>query len=63
MCLADNLRSCCDLMHTFFTLDEYTDVLDVDATRAMCEITMDAINNPDTPRPAGEAIIGEITRQ
>ncbi|KAF7979340.1 hypothetical protein HWV62_42763 [Athelia sp. TMB] len=58
-----NLRSCCDLMHTFFTLDEYTDLCDGPGAKALCDATMDAILNPDKPRPKGESIIGEITRQ
>ncbi|KAJ7753354.1 terpenoid synthase [Mycena maculata] len=58
-----NLRSCCDLMHTFFTLDEYTDPLDAAGVKALCDATMDAIENPDKPRPEGESVIGEIARQ
>ncbi|KAH9477371.1 Delta(6)-protoilludene synthase [Psilocybe cubensis] len=58
-----NLRSACDLMHTFFTLDEHTDPLNTEETKVHCEATMDAILNPDKPRPAGEPIIGEIARQ
>jgi hypothetical protein len=59
----DDLRSCCDLMHTFFTLDEHTDPLDAAGAKALCDATMDAIENPDKPRPEGEAVIGEIARQ
>ncbi|KAJ6561560.1 terpenoid synthase [Mycena vulgaris] len=58
-----DLRSCCDLMHTFFTLDEHTDTLDAAGAKILCDATMDAIENPDKPRPEGEAIIGEIARQ
>ncbi|KAF8176079.1 terpenoid synthase [Pholiota molesta] len=58
-----NLRSCCDLMHTFFTLDEHTDILDTEGVRVHCEATMDAILHSEQPRPAGEPIIGEIARQ
>ncbi|KAF9030695.1 terpenoid synthase [Hymenopellis radicata] len=57
------LRSCCDLMHTFFTLDEYTDNLPTKEVIARCEATMDAILHVDKPRPEGESIIGEIARQ
>ncbi|KAK7451089.1 hypothetical protein VKT23_012765 [Stygiomarasmius scandens] len=57
------LRSCCDLMHTFFTLDEFTDPLNVDGVKELCYATMDAIENPDKPRPEGENVIGEIARQ
>ncbi|KAK7048258.1 isoprenoid synthase domain-containing protein [Favolaschia claudopus] len=58
-----DLRSCCDLMHTFFTLDEYTDALGPSDVKALCDATMEAIENPDKPRPEGENIIGEIARQ
>nr|BBH51498.1 putative sesquiterpene synthase [Clitopilus sp.] len=58
-----NLRSVCDLMHTFFTLDEYTDYLDLEGVKTLCEATMDAIRNPDKPRPEGEHFIGEVARQ
>lgn len=50
-------------MHTFFTLDEHTDPLDAAGAKALCDATMNAIENPDKPRPEGEAIIGEIARQ
>ncbi|KAK7012924.1 isoprenoid synthase domain-containing protein [Favolaschia claudopus] len=58
-----DLRSCCDLMHTFFTLDEYTDLRGPSDVKTLCDATMDAIENPDKPRPEGENIIGEIARQ
>ncbi|KAJ7834026.1 terpenoid synthase [Mycena olivaceomarginata] len=58
-----NLRSCCDLMHTFFALDDETDSVDGAQARVLCDIAMDAVENPDKPRPEEESIIGEITRQ
>ncbi|KAJ7811924.1 terpenoid synthase [Mycena olivaceomarginata] len=58
-----NLRSCCDLMHTFFALDDETDSVDGVQARVLCDIAMDAVENPDKPRPEEESIIGEITRQ
>ena len=61
--LLDNLRSCCDLMHTFFVLDEYTDKMDGSKTKELCDASMDAILHPDMPRPEGENVIGEISRQ
>ncbi|KAF7977391.1 hypothetical protein HWV62_4011 [Athelia sp. TMB] len=59
----NSLRSCCDLMHTLFVLDDYTDPLDGPGARALCDATLDAIMNPDKPRPKEESIIGEISRQ
>jgi hypothetical protein len=50
-------------MYTFFVLDEYTDTLDADGVRVHCDACMDAILHPDKPRPVGDSLIGEITRQ
>jgi hypothetical protein len=50
-------------MNTFFALDEFTDILDPRSVRDLCSITMDAISDPDRPRPKTEHVIGEIARQ
>lgn len=50
-------------MNTFFALDEYTDVLAPAQVRHLCDLTLDAIQNPDRPRAEDEHVIGEITRQ
>jgi hypothetical protein len=50
-------------MYTFFVLDKYTDTLDADGARVHCDACMDAILHPDKPRPEGDPLIGEITRQ
>ena len=50
-------------MNVFFVYDEYSDAAHVDDVRAMTDISMDALRNPYTPRPEGEWIGGEITRQ
>ncbi|KAI0291779.1 terpenoid synthase [Multifurca ochricompacta] len=57
------LRTTCDLMAVFFLFDEYSDVADEDEVQEMVNIIMDALRNPHTPRPEGEWIIGEVTRQ
>ncbi|THH26436.1 hypothetical protein EUX98_g7752 [Antrodiella citrinella] len=59
----EHLRTGCDLMNVFFVIDEYSDVADEKTTQGIADIVMDALRNPLTPRPAGESIIGEITRQ
>ncbi|KAI0121702.1 terpenoid synthase [Xylariales sp. AK1849] len=56
-------RSCCDLMNTFFVIDEQTDNQPIDDVIERCEMAMDAVLHPDLPRPEGECVIGEITRQ
>ncbi|KAK7012921.1 isoprenoid synthase domain-containing protein [Favolaschia claudopus] len=42
---------------------KYTDALGPPDVKALCDATMEAIENPDKPRPEGENIIGEIARQ
>ncbi|KAI0292682.1 terpenoid synthase [Multifurca ochricompacta] len=57
------LRTACDLMAVFLLFDEYSDVADADEVQEMVNIIMDALRNPHTPRPRGEWIGGEVTRQ
>ncbi|KAL4264339.1 Terpene synthase [Pleurotus pulmonarius] len=56
-------RVACDLMNLFFCIDEYTDLATSEVARAQASIVMDAIQNPCSPRPVGEWIIGEMARQ
>ncbi|KAF7376984.1 Terpene cyclase [Mycena sanguinolenta] len=57
------LRTGCDLMMLFFTFDEYTDVLPAPEVRRYADIVMDALKNPNKPRPEGEHVVGEVARQ
>lgn len=50
-------------MNVFFVFDEYTDVEDADVVREMVDIVIDAIHNPEKPRPEGEVLLGELARQ
>ena len=50
-------------MHTFFVLDEYTDIMGGADAQVVCAAAIDAVEHPDKPRPAGENVVGEITRQ
>ncbi|KAK0628328.1 terpenoid synthase [Bombardia bombarda] len=59
----EHARTSSDLMALFFVFDEFTDVEDEHVTRQMSDIFMDALRNPDKPRPQGEVKIGEMTRQ
>ncbi|KAF9560259.1 terpenoid synthase [Agrocybe pediades] len=63
MCDFEQLRTGCDLMNLFFVVDEYTDVEPAHVVREMVDIVIDALNNPDKPRPEGEILLGELTRQ
>ncbi|KAI1789678.1 terpenoid synthase [Ganoderma leucocontextum] len=62
-CDFEQYRSACDLMNLFFVIDEHTDVLDEASVQVLADISMDALLNPIKPRPDGESVIGEITRQ
>ncbi|KAH9965227.1 terpenoid synthase [Russula dissimulans] len=57
------VRTGCDLMNMFFVYDEYSDVAHEDEVQVMANIIMDALRNPHTPRPKGEWIGGEVTRE
>ena len=50
-------------MNVFFVVDEYTDVEPAHVVREMVDVVIDALHNPDKPRPEGEIILGEIARQ
>ncbi|KAI0056030.1 terpenoid synthase [Artomyces pyxidatus] len=59
----EQLRTTFDLMIVFFLFDEFTDRCHADQARAYADMIMDALDNPHKPRPAGECLLGEITRQ
>ena len=62
-CSTEALRTGIDLMNVFFVVDEYTDVEPAPVVREMIGIVVDALHNPDKPRPEGEIMLGEVTRQ
>ncbi|KAI9453186.1 terpenoid synthase [Russula earlei] len=62
-CDFTRVRTGCDLMNMFFVYDEYSDVAHEDEVQVMADIIMDALRNPHKPRPKGEWIGGEVTRQ
>jgi hypothetical protein len=59
----DGCRIGCDLMNLFFVIDEWSDVANARETRKYADSIMDALRNPHKPRPEGEWIGGEVTRQ
>lgn len=61
--LSDGCRIGCDLINLFFVFDEKFDVSDAYETRHQADCIMDALNNPDKPRPPGDWIGGLITQQ
>ncbi|EIW59888.1 terpenoid synthase [Trametes versicolor FP-101664 SS1] len=62
-CKFDHFRSACDLMNVFFVFDDQTDIVDAAHARVLADIAIDAVRHPDCPRPNGEPVLGEITRQ
>lgn len=50
-------------MNLFFVFDEWSDVSDAKETQQQADAIMDALRNPHKPRPKGEWIGGEVTRQ
>lgn len=46
-----------------FLIDECTDVEPEPVVRKMMDVVIDTLKNPDKPRPQGEIVLGEMTRQ
>ncbi|KAH9030941.1 terpenoid synthase [Lactarius pseudohatsudake] len=66
--LHDNarLRTCCDFMNLILVVDDEfsnTSHDSEDDVQVMADAIMDALRDPQTPRPKGEWIGGEVTRQ
>ncbi|PTB50358.1 hypothetical protein M431DRAFT_19801 [Trichoderma harzianum CBS 226.95] len=67
MCYArmtkEQIRSGCELMHLFFMFDEYSDKASPEEVLYQAQVMIDTLKSPETPRPKGEWIGGEIIRQ
>jgi len=50
-------------MHFVFLFDEYSDRSSPSEVRQQKDVVMDAFRNPNTPRPKGEWVGGEVARQ
>nr|VWO96337.1 N/A [Ganoderma boninense] len=57
------VRIAADLMHLLYIADEYTDVESAAGVQEISSIILDALHNPDKPRPIGELVIGEMTKE
>nr|UPX76568.1 putative 1,11 carbon cyclization sesquiterpene synthase 255 [Hypholoma fasciculare] len=53
----------CDLMNLFFIIDEHTDIASSETARTQADIVMDAIRNPEMPRPENEWVGGKAAQQ
>ncbi|KAF7374173.1 Terpene cyclase [Mycena sanguinolenta] len=59
-----DLRSCGDMLLVFHIIDDYTDKLDAEVIKSICDTIMDAMENPDRPLPEGEmSVVPEFARQ
>ncbi|KAI9447578.1 terpenoid synthase [Lactarius indigo] len=59
----DRLRTCCRFMNLILVYDEYPSTSHEDDLQVMVSTMMGVLLNPYTPRPKGEWIGGEVTRQ
>ncbi|KAK7731781.1 hypothetical protein SLS53_008602 [Cytospora paraplurivora] len=59
----DQLRCANDLMNLFFIFDEHSDKSGPSEVWDQVGVIIDALRNPDKPRPEGEWVGGEIARQ
>ncbi|EIM79126.1 terpenoid synthase [Stereum hirsutum FP-91666 SS1] len=62
-CDFKRLRTGCDLMNLFFVIDEHSDLSSVADAETQAQIIMNALMNPEKPRPHGEWVGGEVARQ
>ena len=46
-----------------FVLDDYADFAEASIVNTICEGILHAVDHPDEPRPKGEHIVVELTRQ
>ncbi|KZV87197.1 terpenoid synthase [Exidia glandulosa HHB12029] len=60
--VAEEIRVGCDLMNLFFLIDEYTDRQPREVVQTTCDIVLDALNNPEKPRPEGEILVGPVAQ-
>lgn len=59
----EQLRCANDLMNFFFIFDEHSDKSSPEEVKDQVAVIMDALRNPDKPRPEGEWVGGEVARQ
>ena len=51
------------MINLFFVFDEYTDIATDAIAQYLVDIVKGALRNPHKPRPEGEHVLGEVTRQ
>ncbi|KAJ7657695.1 isoprenoid synthase domain-containing protein, partial [Mycena polygramma] len=55
-------RVACDFVNLLFVFDDVTDELTTHEVQCLAELSLDALRNPEKPRPAGEHRVGEMHR-
>ncbi|KAK7443530.1 hypothetical protein VKT23_015703 [Stygiomarasmius scandens] len=56
----EELRPAADLMNVLFAVDDISDELTADEVKNLSDICLDALRNPDKPRPQGEHPVGQL---
>ena len=59
----EQLRIGSDLMYLECLIDDQTDVEPLPVVRELVDIMIDALHNPDKPRPEGEPVLGRIVKE
>ncbi|KAL1877373.1 hypothetical protein VTK73DRAFT_8668 [Phialemonium thermophilum] len=62
-CPREQFRVGSDFMSYYFVIDHHTDEQSSEEVRHYAEIVIDALRHVDKPRPPGENIVGEMSRQ
>ena len=57
------MRISSDLCYLYFLIDDQTDVESVPIVRELVDFMIDALNNPDKPRPEGGPILGRMVKE
>ena len=57
------IRFASDLMNLVYVFDEFTDIANGKGASDIRDIIMDALRNPQKPRPEGELLVGEMARK
>lgn len=59
----ERLRCCGDVNTLLFVVDDILDYESDEVVKNRMRIILSALKDPQTPRPPGEWVVGEMTRQ
>jgi len=60
---SEQLRIGSDMLYLYMAIDDQTDAESAPVVRELVDIMIDALNDPDKPRPEGEAILGRMVKE